>query len=95
MLKYKKKGDLYIFEKENVFFALDISQVNEMANQLAEIIEDNQPLVFACTVEAGHAYRTCVFDTGDLDDCVLAEELRTKHDCEYWQKVRESEIEEV
>lgn len=40
-----------------------------------------------CDLEHGMEPDECVFDTGNLQDCICTEKFKRREDCEYWRKV--------
>ena len=88
------KEDRDMCEKINKCLeSMSLGQLDNIMSVVAQLIDDKQPLVYACTCE-GYPIRGCVFDTGDLDDCGMTQNVDTKKDCKHWEKVKESEIQD-
>jgi len=51
-------------------------------NDLFVPIDDTVDLRKHCSVDDGFSY--CVFDTGDVADCVMTNEISSKEQCQYW-----------
>lgn len=86
-MKYEKRKDKYVFNKDGVYFALTIDQIDDLAITLAEIQKEARP-VFKCTVEGeNYLYDDCTWDNGNIADCVYSAQGIKKEDCKYWKEI--------
>ena len=64
-MKYEKRNDKYVFEKDGVYFALSLEQIDDMAITLAEIQKKERP-VFKCVVDGeDDPFDTCTWVAND------------------------------
>lgn len=86
-MKYKLKKGKYVFtSKDGINFPLSLKEVTEMRKDLVDI-EKNEEQKFHCVVEAtDDPFQDCVWDTGEINDCVHAMQGIKKDDCQFWVK---------
>jgi len=89
MIKYRRKGERFIFDKDGVNFALTVEQIIEMEELFEEIHSEHS--VMACHVE-DEVIRTCVIDTNKHYQCDLSKQITKKEDCPNWRKTKEDNI---
>ena len=92
MIKYRRKGERFIFDKDGVNFALTVEQIIEMEELFEEIhSEHSEHSIMACHVD-GEVIRTCVIDTNEHSQCVHSKQITKKEDCSKWRKTKEVNI---
>ena len=90
-MKYEKKKDKYVFNKRGVYFSLTPGQVDDMIISLLEIQKLEHPRL-CCVVNCKNdgdeeTLDSCVWDEGNIEDCVHACAGVQKDDCEHWKAI--------
>jgi hypothetical protein len=87
MMNYEKRKYKYVFEKDGVYFALTLEQIDDMTTTLAEIQKKERP-VFKCTIYGeDDQLDTCTWDEGNTNDCCYSAQGIKKEDCKYWKAI--------
>ena len=86
-MKYEKRNDKYVFEKDGVYFSMSLEQIDDMAITLSEIQKKERP-VFKCVVDGeDDPIDTCTWDTGNIKDCFYSVIGIKKENCKYWKAI--------
>jgi len=84
-MKYEKRKDKYVFEKDGVYFSMTVDQIDEMSKLITKI-QKERSTIFKCVVE-GDPIDTCTWDDGNPEDCVHSQQGIKKENCKYWKAV--------